>query len=347
VTCDNRFRYDWDRLLAVTTAGDTYLGGVTGAGFPVTSSAPEDCFNGPADAFVAHLDPHGALLDATYAGGGYPYLVEGVAVAGDGSILLQALAYGYATIARVRFGFSGWSAPGCLSPAVLNAATMASKGGVAPGEFITLTGVGIGPQTGVAYTPDAEGRAPLALAGVQVLFDGQPAPLLYVQSQQINALAPFELNGKTSTTIQVQYNNATVGSTTTEVVAAFPGVFRGNLGVSSQAAAVNQDGSINGPSNPAAPGSIVSMWGTGFGSINPPCAAGGLNPPTAVKLDQTVTLVDNLQANPAVYAGSAPGMLCGVDQINMLVPSYAHGTYLFFPNVAESGTYVGATIAVK
>jgi uncharacterized protein (TIGR03437 family) len=333
--------------LAVTLAGEAYLAGVTGAGFPVTSSAAENCFNGPADAFVAHFDPHGALLDATYAGGGDPYLVEGIAVAGDGSILLQALAYGYATIAQMRFGAAGWSAPGCLSPAVLNAATMSSDGGVAPGEFITLTGVGIGPETGVAYTPDAEGRVPLALAGVQVLFDGQPVPLLYVQSEQINALAPSGLALGTSPTIAVQYNDATVGSTTAYVGAAFPGIFRLNPGVSAQAAAVNQDGTVNGPSNPAAPGSIVSIWGTGFGSIDPPCATGGLNPPTAVNLDQTVTLVDSKQGNPAVYAGSAPGMLCGVEQINMVVPTYAHGTYSFYAQLLPFGVTGPVTIAVK
>jgi uncharacterized protein (TIGR03437 family) len=224
---------------------------------------------------------------------------------------------------------------------------MSSEGGVAPGEFITLTGVGIGPETGVAYTPDAQGRVPLALAGVQVLFDTQPVPLLYVQSQQINALAPFEPVLQTSPAITVQYNGATVGSTTAEVFVAYPGIFRLNPGVSAQAAAVNQDGTVNGPSNPAAPGSIVSIWGTGFGSINPPCATGGLNPPTAVNLDQTVTIWDYQHYNPVAYAGSAPGMLCGVEQINMLVPSYAQGTYLFFPDVSGSGIYVGATIAVK
>jgi uncharacterized protein (TIGR03437 family) len=330
--------------LAVTPAGEAYLAGVTGAGFPVTPSAPEICFNGPADAFVVHLDPHGALLDATYAGGGSPYLVEGIAAANDGSVLLQAFAYGYATIAAMRFGASEWSAPGCLSPAVLNAATMSSDGVVAPGEITTLTGLGIGPETGVAYTPDAQGRAPRALAGVQVLFDGQPAPLLYVQSRQINVLAPFELALYTSPTITVQYNNATVGSTRAGVTTGYPGIFRGNLGVSSEAAAVNQDGTINSRSNPAAPGSVVSVWGTGFGSINPPCTTGGLNPPTAVDLDQTVTLEDIKQGNPAAYAGSAPGMLCGVDQINMVVPTYAQGTYLFFPEAGGTEGGVGVTI---
>jgi len=118
--------------------------------------------------------------------------------------------------------------------------------------------------------------------------------------------------------------------------------------VSSQAAALNQDGTINGPSNPALPGSVVSIWGTGFGSISPPCATGGFNPFAAVNLDQSVTLDDSAGHEiPALYAGSAPGMLCGVEQINMWVPTYASGPYFFFPSVGGSASNVGVTIAVK
>jgi hypothetical protein len=40
-------------------------------------------------------------------------------------------------------------------------------------------------------------------------------------------------------------------------------------------------------------------------------------------------------------------MLCGVDQINMWVPSYAQGTYLFFPKAGGTGSGVGVTIAVQ
>jgi len=55
---------------------------------------------------------------------------------------------------------------------------------------------------------------------------------------------------------------------TVPVNGAAPGIFRSQEGVSSQAAAANQDGTVNSPSNPAAPGSYVSVWGTGFGSID-------------------------------------------------------------------------------
>ncbi len=57
--------------MAVTPAGHIFLGGVTGPGFPVTPSAPEICFQGfvnRTNGFLAHLNSHGALVDATYLG---------------------------------------------------------------------------------------------------------------------------------------------------------------------------------------------------------------------------------------------------------------------------------------
>jgi uncharacterized protein (TIGR03437 family) len=178
-------------------------------------------------------------------------------------------------------------------------------------------------------------------------------------------VAPYDLSAETSTNISVIYNGSPVGPVTVPVVFGVPGIFRLQPGVSTQAAALNQDGTLNGPLNPASPGSVVTMWGTGFGPTSPTCASGGLNLPIAANLapGTNVTLNDLTstsgliagRSNPALYAGSAPTLLCGVTQINMLVPSYARGEYLFFPDVVMAilgGTTsdqsaIGVTIAVK
>jgi uncharacterized protein (TIGR03437 family) len=352
--------------LAVTAAGEVYVAGLTGAGFPVTESAPQICFGGSLhNVFVAHLDSHGALLDATYAGQN-GFTLGGLSLAGDGSVLVLSTSDVTTVKSQIRFGGAGWSAPSCLSPGVLNSATLSLSAAVLPGEFITLTGFGIGPDIGVAYQPDAQGRIPRALAGVQVLFDGRPAPVLYAQSRQINALAPVELSGQMQTTITVVYNQATLGSIAANVAPyGSPGIFRLQPGVSSQAAAVNQDGTLNGPSNPAARGSVVSVWGTGFGLIDPPCATGGLNPPVPANLAAglSVLIADGspqavpVAYAPARYAGSAPTLPCGVEQINLQVPAYIQpGVYQFFPwsgmELSAGGQSVamasiGVTIAVK
>jgi len=262
------------------------------------------------------------------------------------------------TIEQIQFGSAGWTAPACLSPNPANAATLWSDGSLAPGEFVSLIGFGIGPDAGVAYSPTGEWQPPLELAGVQVFFDGQPAPLLYVQSRQVNVQAPFELAGETQTTVQLQYNGSPVGSFTAPVNYAAPGIFRSPPGVSTEAAATNQDGTVNSPSNPAAPGSIVSIWGTGFGTIDPPCATGGLNPFTAVDLTAGASVVLDACGDQftAVYAGSAPGMACGVEQINFAIPTSAHGVCYVLASVDLTsggaitpffGALAGATIAVQ
>jgi uncharacterized protein (TIGR03437 family) len=111
---------------------------------------------------------------------------------------------------------------------------------------------------------------------------------------------------------------------------------------------------------------VVTLWGTGFGSTGPPCATGGFNDPGPVNLAFGISVMLNDyqffgdlttgRSNPALYAGSAPALLCGVVQINMLVPTYAEpGAFLFFPEAVKSGlggftrnqSTVGVTIAVK
>src|SRR5215469_12646161 len=54
---------------------------------------------------------------------------------------------------------------------------------------------------------------------------------------------------------------------------AAPGIFQLPSGY---AAVVNQDGTINGPQNPAAIGSVVSLYVTGLGPLSPTPADGGI-----------------------------------------------------------------------
>jgi uncharacterized protein (TIGR03437 family) len=349
--------------MAVTAAGDVYLGGVTGAGFPVTPTAPQICFLGSAnraDGFVAHLNSHGALVDATYLGpsrGTDVNFVWGLAPVAGNAVLAVWHDAGNNVLSTVQFGGGGWTAPACLSTSVLNAATQYGAIGVVAGELVTLTGFGIGPETGVAYRPDAQGNIPLQLAGVQVFFDGAPVPVLYAQSRQINAAAPVALAGKSTTSVSVTYNGQPFGPVSAPVTFGSPGIFRLQIGESAQAVAMNQDWTLNGPSNPAARGSVVTVWATGYGPTDPACPTGGLNDPQAEPLSNGVSaLILGGGLFDAMYAGSSPGLVCGVVQINFQVPTNATpGTYFFAPWIQfvqgnSTTTYeppVGATIAIK
>jgi uncharacterized protein (TIGR03437 family) len=330
--------------LALNAVGEVYFASTAGAGFLATASAPQPCFGGTFDAVLVHLNAQGGLADATYLGG-YQSFPLGLAVAGDGSVLLAADTNGAPVLAQIRFGQPGWSAPACLSPDVVNVATF-TGGFVAPGEFVSLTGFGIGPDDGVVYQPGPQGETPLSLGGVQVTFNGIPAPLIYVQSRQVNAQVPFEVSGATAS-VTLTYHGSTFGPYPVGIDIFGPqGIFRLHPDVSTQAAALNQDGSLNSPSNPAARGSLVSLFGTGYGPLNPPCATGALNPPGPVSLNNPGTAYNGAVGVPLVqYAGGAPTLLCGIAQINMQVPLNApSGPFLATPNYY---TGHGSTIYLK
>ena len=151
--------------LAVGASGNLYLAGLTGAGFTVTPSAPQPCFGG-GDVFVVHLDPHGSTLDSTYVSspvagaGASANFAFGLRITSGGPLTLVWHAAGTNVISQIVFGSGGWTAPACLSSSVLNDAAFYANGAVSPGELISLTGFGIGPDTGVVYDP-AQGRSPL------------------------------------------------------------------------------------------------------------------------------------------------------------------------------------------
>jgi uncharacterized protein (TIGR03437 family) len=138
-------------------------------------------------------------------------------------------------------------------------------------------------------------------SNTQLLFGVQPATLFYTGAAQINALAPQNLAVNSNVTMSVVSDGATVAETTIPVTAAAPGIFTVS-GAGGQAAAVNQDGSINSASNPAARGSVISLYATGQG-------AGSGN--------AAVTIAD--YNAPLLYAGPAPGFP-GLMQINAQIP---------------------------
>jgi trimeric autotransporter adhesin len=166
--------------------------------------------------------------------------------------------------------------------AVVNAASLA-PGSIAPGEIITVFGVGF----------DA--------TDTQLLFDGKPATVFYTSATQINALAPVSLATDSTVTISIVVDSAAIAGSAVPVVPAAPGIFTSS-GAIGQAAATNQDGSLNSASNPAARGSVVSLYATGQGSSQ-----------------NVVTLTIAGYNAPLLYAGPAPGFP-GLMQINAQIP---------------------------
>ena len=316
--------------LAIDAAGDAYVTANVTNGFPVSPGATQQCYN--KDPVVAEFSPAGALLGATYfgpqstevfAGINVGYAGVGVGVGPNGVVSVSYLneSAGDAVVSRTTINGSAQQSNMCVSPVVQNAASYRSYGTtVAPGELLTLQGAGIGPQTGVSGSAGADGLLGTSLAGVQVFFDQYAAPLMYVQSGQINLQVPWEVAGQSSTIVQVIYNQTKLNSFSLSVQGAAPGIFYAPY-PSLAALVVNQDGSINSSSNPANPGDIITFYGTGAGPTNPPGVTGGYAPQNAgtlLALPVTVT-IGGINA-PVVYAGAAPTLLSGFFQINAQVP---------------------------
>lgn len=120
--------------------------------------------------------------------------------------------------------------------------------------------------------------------------------------------------------MEVKYNGASA-NTAVLLNQAAPGIFVSNYSTR-QAAVVNADGTLNSPANPAKQGSVVSFYGTGGGPTNPPGADGAIWPSTPLaRLTLPVSVqIGGVDAD-VLYAGSAPGMVSGIFQINVQVPA--------------------------
>ena len=127
---------------------------------------------------------------------------------------------------------------------VLNGASL-QPGPVAPGMLVDLPGTGL-----------------TASDAPQVLFDSIDTPVLALDSTRLIVEAPPEIAGHDTVQIQVVNQGQTVAQASAQVVDAAPALLADSNG---QASAVNQDGTLNSPSNPAPRGSIVSLYGTGQG----------------------------------------------------------------------------------
>lgn len=191
---------------------------------------------------------------------------------------------------------------------------------ISPGGIFSLIGIKMGPEVGVAGAP-VDGRFPKELGGVRVLVDGMPAPLLFVQAGQINFVAPYDLIPGRTVEVVVEFDGAAVGPLSVHITAHDFALFSLSGSGRGQAAALNQDGSLNGRDNPAEPGSIVVLYGAGAGVTAPASVDGELAPfEDLPRIAAAVAVSFGEQLAEVLYAGSAPGLVNGVVQINVRLP---------------------------
>lgn len=153
-------------------------------------------------------------------------------------------------------------------------------------------------------------------------MNGEPAPILYASYWQVNVVLPYSLEVGTRPQIRVESNgNAGADLAGLFVQRAGISLFRSDDSPSRPAAALNEDGTVNSPRNPARKGSRVVMFGTGGGPTVPPSVAGEVTPiePRALEYGAVVRILGGPQVT-VEYAGAAPGLVAGVTQINIKLP---------------------------
>ena len=214
---------------------------------------------------------------------------------------------------------------------MVNAASYAQP--ISPGAIVSIFGTNLASTTGNGTGRSASDRT---RRYIQSRSTGQK--LRCSSSPRAKSTFKFrgQFNGCTSTTRKRQSSSqrwpGPVLPVQVPVYQSGPSLFSQDGSGCGQAAALNigPDGSVsvNSPSNSAAPGDYISLYGTGFGLplTLPPdgTAPGNTNP-----LQTAPGIVfDNSLLPYFAYAGLAP-TLVGVDQINIQIPPGTRESWLF------------------
>lgn len=288
-------------LIYTRGLGEGYFVGISGDGggnvylttfdtlpsFPVTAGGV--LLTGYSQALL-ELDATGNLIYSTELPQAGPLAVSGNSVA--------VIAGNALTI----FGPADASQPAVF--ALENAGSLAATAVVAPGEILLVTGTQLG---GITFDGVA---APVLPA----------APILPALTNQVLMQVPFEVAGRQTTEMQI-------GSQTLRlaVAPAAPAIFANpGYGVST---ALNSDGTVNTPVNPAELGTYMTIFVTGAGLFQGNLGTGAIAPlaplfSTGVPVSVQIFSGNNpVHEAEVLYAGSAPTQSDGVVQINFMVPA--------------------------
>ncbi len=188
---------------------------------------------------------------------------------------------------------------------IVNAAT-GDPGPVAPGEMIMVYTTGINLASAARMQLDSTGKVASTLSNVRLFFDGTQAPILSVTSGQVAAVAPFDLEGKGSAQVRLEYQGVQSQTVKVEVAATSPGIFTQDGSTTGMALAYNADYTLNSKDNPAAEDSTVSVYWTGGGQTDPTGIDGRIEfgPLSKPKAEMKVTIGG--QPATLVYCGGVP-----------------------------------------
>jgi uncharacterized protein (TIGR03437 family) len=294
--------------IAVDSSGNVIVAGFTDSKAFPTRAPSQEAFSARAG-FVVGLDTGlSNLRFSTYLGDDRPFATQAAIPDGNGNILLagSTLAAGSIFVGGDPGGSYNQAAlivankialppaPALRLDSVVNFASRMA-GALAPGEAIAAVGAG--------FSSDA-----------QVLIDGSQLPVISGTATSLVAAIPD--NAKTSGAFQVQVSVGGALSNTVLVPAApsSPGIYSVDGSGYGQGYILNSDGTLNSPSNPAAPNSAITILATGAGAFN-------LAGPYAVTALMPAVFIDGFYADGiAAIVGPVTGLPGNVFQLGVYVP---------------------------
>lgn len=192
------------------------------------------------------------------------------------------------------------------------------------GSLITIFGTNL---NGDQITSARSFPLPDGLAGVRVLVNGRPIPMVSVTPWQINAQAPQDLPAGT-VNVQLGFSDGSFSPPdVVNILNSAPVPFTqfrksadGRNGYWQIAAFHAGTGTLADDEHPAAAREVLEIFGVGFGPTNP-AVPGGMaspaSPPARARIFPEVHIGG--ERARVLFAGLAPG-LAGVYQVNIVVP---------------------------
>jgi uncharacterized protein (TIGR03437 family) len=297
--------------LALDASGNLYAAGYTSLGLPTRNPM----FEGFGAGFLSELSGDlSTLLFSSYFGDSNHFGVQGVAVGSNGAIVIggpeivgNTIVCGsvcddiISTPANIWVNSLTLAAPPALRiDSIVNAASLID-GPISAGDAIFVRGTGFG-------------------SDAQLLIGGSAVPAISTNATQITAIVPPGVPIPAADVV-VQSGGAASNPVVVPIIATAPGIFSANGKGYGQGYILNNDGTLNTPSNPAAPGDKITIYATGIGPVS-------FTEGYAVTQFPSNVFIDGIFcAGVAAALGPVAGFPGNVYQLTIYVPNPANFTF--------------------
>ncbi|HBY61798.1 MAG TPA: hypothetical protein DEH78_18410, partial [Solibacterales bacterium] len=170
---------------------------------------------------------------------------------------------------------------------------------------------------------------PTTLADLQVLVNDRPMPIFFVAAPsgavagQINFITPVDLptTGTVDVTLVRPSTGQVLGVTTVSTGLSSPALYTQNQSGTGAAAALNQDNTLNTPTNPIPRGQVIQLFGTGQGIVPNAPKEGETAGTNATTLDKPEVFINGIRIpeENVEYSGLTPNLI-SLWQINVRIP---------------------------